>query len=332
MRVHITVIHNMTGPARSSQADTAKIAHGIGWHEIGLYHYPADTDSDAKLSARIDGVISSVGKEDIVVFQYPSWNGRRYDNELVSHLKIYGKKLIIFVHDLTSLLWENMGPNGENLIREVDLLNRADMLILASSKLHSFLKEYGLKEDVPVVYQKIWELPTEMVITQHLPIKRMLFTGGDDISSYKGKNPIYQFSYENKAGTNENIKWCGFLDMNSLLLEMAKGGFGLVWTDIEQLERYDSMNQSYKIAGYLAAGLPIFIRKGHIHDDFIIENRIGFVISSLEEADKILENLSEKEIQKKYDNVREIQALITKGYYTMRTLNDAVIKAMDLSD
>ena len=331
MRVHITVINNISGPARSSLADVAKIAHRLGWHEIGLYHYPADTDSDAQLSARIDGVISSVGKDDIVVFQYPSWNGRRYDSELIGHLKVYGKKLIIFVHDLTSLLWENMGLNGENLIREINLLNRADLLILASAKLHGFLRKYGLKE-LPVVYQKIWELPTEMVITRHLPIKRMVFTGGDDLTFYAGKNLIYQFSYDNKAGKNENIKWCGFLDTNRLLMEMAKGGFGLVWTDVEQLERYDGMNQTYKIAGYLAAGLPVFIRKGHIHDDFIMENKIGFVISSLEEADEILENLSENEILKKYENVRNIQDLVTNGYYTARTPNDAIIKTMDLSD
>lgn len=331
MRVHITVINNISGPARSSQADVAQIANRIGWHEIGLYHYPADTDSNAQLSARIDGVISSVGKEDIVVFQYPSWNGRRYDNELISHLKVYGKKLIIFVHDMTSLLWENTEPGSEKLIQEISLLNRADLLILASSRLHEVLKRYGLKE-VPVVYQKIWELPTEMVITQHLPIKRMLFTGGDDLTFYTGKNQIFQFSYTDKTGENENIKWCGFLDINSLLMEMAKGGFGLVWTDEEQLKRYDGMNQSYKIAGYLAAGLPVFIRKGHVHDDYVIDNGIGFVISSLEEADEILESLSADDILKKYNNVRRIQELITKGYYTTRTLGDAVIKALDLSD
>ena len=331
MRIHVTVVNNTAGPASFSQEGVARIANGMGWHEIGLYHYPANTDSDMQLNSRIDGIISLVKKEDIVVFQYPSWNGRRYDSELINHLKIYGKKLIIFVHDLTSLLWENMGVNGENLISEIDLLNCADLLILASPRLYEFLRGYGLK-NIPAVYQKIWEMPTDMVITHHAPIKRMLFTSGDDLSFYVGKNLIHQFSWENKSGGNAKIEWHGFLDTCSLLQEMAKGGFGLVWTDDRQLERYDCMNQPYKIVGYLTAGIPVFIRRGYIHEKFVTENDIGYAIASLEEADEILENLSEEEFLKKYENVKRIQSLITNGFFTRRTLNDAIIKVLDLSE
>lgn len=331
MRVHVTVINNATGVAHISQADVAQIVHTMGWHEIGLFRYQADTDSDLQLSSRIDGVVSSVGMEDIVVFQYPSWNGNRYDNRLVDRLKIYSSKLIIFVHDIPTLLLGNGKVNQESLSREIDILNKADLLILASARLYDFLLKNGLHH-IPVIYQKIWEVPNNMVIKRHAPLKRFLFTGGEDISSYTGKSPIYQFSRENRSGDNERVKWCGFLDTYSLLMELSKGGFGLVWADNELFERYDCMNQSYKLAGYLAAGLPVFVRKGCIHEEYVLKNGIGYAISSLEEADGILEGLSEREFLKIYENVKRVQSLITSGFYTRKTLNDAVIRVLDLSD
>ena len=216
MRVHITVLNNIDGVAKNVQADVAKIVSGMGWHEIGLFLYYMNGESDEQLRIRIDGVISSLSYDDVVIFQYPSWIGRRYDSELINRVKVYSDKLIIFVHDLSSLLWEMAGPNGENLRQEISLLNRADLLVLASHELHETLRSYGLR-DIPVVYQKIWEVPTELVITHHDPIKRLLFTGGDDLSFYTGRTPIYQFSVEDMTGGSHSIKWCHFRDMLILL-------------------------------------------------------------------------------------------------------------------
>ena len=330
MRVHITAINNIGGSARIAQDGVVQIVSGMGWHDIGLFYYPAHTDSEEQLNSRMAGVISSVSIDDIVIFQYPSWNGNRYDNRLIDYLKIYSKKLILFVHDVQALLFAGKEINQEMLLNEINIFNRADLLILASEKLHEVLLNYGLKKDIPIVYQKIWDFPTELVITKHEPIKRMLFTGGDDISFYEGKIPIYQFSFENKGG--ENIKWCGFLDTNNLLLEMAKGGFGLGWADDVHYQYYDCMNQSHKLAGYLAAGLPVLVRKGCVHEEFVRKNKIGFIISSLEEADHIVAGLSDKEYLELYENVKRIQTLITKGFYTRGTLNTAVMKVLDLSE
>ena len=113
---------------------------------------------------------------------------------------------------------------------------------------------------------------------------------------------------------------------------MAKGGFGLVWTDERQFERYDHMNQPLKLAGYLAAGLPVFVRKGCVHERFVLENDVGYVFSFIQEIDEIMDGLTEDEFNRKYDNVRRIQRLITNGFYTRKTLNDAVIRVLDLSE
>lgn len=333
MRVHITTINNIGGPARIAQDGVVQIMSGMGWHDIGLFYYPAHTDSEEQLNSRMAGVISSISIDDIVIFQYPSWNGNRYDNRLIDYLKVYSKKLILFVHDVQALLFAGKEINQEVLLNEINMFNRSDLLILASEKLHEVLLNYGLRKDLPVVYQKIWDFPTELVITKHEPIKRILFTGAEDnISYYQGKTQIYHFSYKNNSSENPNIKWYGFLDTNNLLLEMAKGGFGLGWSDDVHYQNYDCMNQSHKLAGYLAAGLPVLVRKDCVHEEFVRKNKIGFIISSLEEADQIVAGLSDKEYLELYENVKKIQTLITKGFYTRRTLNTALIKMLDLSE
>lgn len=113
------------------------------------------------------------------------------------------------------------------------------------------------------------------------------------------------------------------------MLELSKGGFGLVWGNQEnpkdELDYY-KMNCSYKLASYLSAGIPVIVPDYLSNADFVKENNIGFVVSSLEEADKVIQECSEKKYSEMLSSVKNVQYLINNGYFTKKLFVDSLMK------
>ena len=328
MNIHITKLNNLGGTATIAQDRVARIAHDLGYKEMGISYYHLQPDFIKEIGSRLDGIIASLYYGDVVIFQYPSWIGPNYDSCFAGKIKSYANtKLIIFVQDLQYLMF-----GSEKLILdwEVDTLNKADVLILPSPAIYDFLRENGLKQK-EVVYQTIWDMPSETCFLEHSCKKQFLFTGNFQrfpfLKDYHGKTPIVHFDYS-RPGRQEDAsyEWKGYLESEKLMHELSKGGFGLVWSDEEYFQRYYSINQPYKLGVNLAA---VIIRKGSVHEEFIVKNGIGFAAASLEEADEMIQSISEETYRKLYDNVRSIQTLLLNGAYTRKVLQDAVIKAQE---
>lgn len=331
--IHITCLNNMGGTATLAHRKVHDVAKSLGYKEMGLARYDLQPDFYNELLHRLDGIIAPLNYGDIVIFQYPSWNGPNYDECFIEKIKSYqDTKLIIFVQDIQKLLF-----NSEDFILswEIRLLNQADLLILPSEKMHDFLKDNGLR-DIDVIYQKIWDYPSDVCYENHETLRRFLFTGNWDrfpfLKGYYGKTPIYQYDGQKPERDNdESFIWKGFYEPDLLMYELSKGGFGLVWSEKEYFDRYYSMNQPYKLGTNLAAGIPVIVRKGCSHENFIINNGLGFAVDSLEEADEIVQSISDDEYRSLYNNVRNIQKLLLSGAYTRSVLQEAVIRVLESS-
>lgn len=152
MKTHITTLNNMAGTASLAHRRVLKVAQSIGCHEMGLSFYPLKPDYAKEIDKRLDGIIAPLNYGDIVIFQYPSWIGVNYDESFVNKIKSYrDTKLIIFVQDIQKLMFDS---EQAILDMEIKTLNKADLLILPSKKMHRYLKENGLDEK-PVIYQTI---------------------------------------------------------------------------------------------------------------------------------------------------------------------------------
>lgn len=150
MKTHITTLNNMAGTASLAHRRVLKVAQSIGCHEMGLSFYPLKPDYAKEIDKRLDGIIAPLNYGDIVIFQYPSWIGVNYDESFVNKIKSYrDTKLIIFVQDIQKLMFDS---EQAILDMEIKTLNKADLLILPSKKMHRYLKENGLDEK-PVIYQ-----------------------------------------------------------------------------------------------------------------------------------------------------------------------------------
>ncbi|WP_455721936.1 sugar transferase [Agathobacter sp.] len=333
MKTHITTLNNMAGTSALAHRRVLKVAQALGCHEMGTSYYHLQPDYAKEIHKRLDGIIAPLNYGDIVIFQYPSWIGVNYDESFVDKIKSYrDTKLIIFVQDIQKLMFDS-----EQMILDMEIrtLNKADLLILPSKKMHQYLMENGLK-DKSVIYQTIWDMPSDICFEDHAIKRCFHFTGSFSrfpfLANYRGKTLIYQYDRnEPERKNDESFLWRGYYEQEKLMYELSKGGFGLVWSDDEYFKRYYSMNQPYKLGTNLAAGIPVIVRKGCVHEEFVIKNGVGFAVDTLEEADEIVQNISEDEYRQLYRNVKNIQKLILDGAYTRKTLQDAIITVLENS-
>ena len=125
------------------------------------------------------------------------------------------------------------------------------------------------------------------------------------------------------------VHFGGWLNKTELLLELSKGGFGLVWGNQENPKDepdYYKMNCSYKLASYLSAGIPVIVPDYLSNADFVKKNNVGFVVSSLEEADQVIQECSEEKYSEMVSSVKNVQYLINNGYFTKKLFVDSLMK------
>lgn len=150
------------------------------------------------------------------------------------------------------------------------------------------------------------------------------------LAEYHGKTPIYQYDANKPDRENDDsFCWRGYFEQEKLMHELSKGGFGLVWSDDEYFDRYYSMNQPYKLGTNLAAGIPVIVKRGCVHEKFVERNGLGYAVDTLDEADKLVQSITDAEYIKLYHNVKNIQKLILDGAYTRKTLQDAIIEVLE---
>ena len=93
MQVHITNLYGQssTSTALKAQNRIAAFARELNYKELGIYYYDVKSDSPKMLTSRLDGIIASVGYEDIVIFQYPTWNHISFDEAFIRRLNLTGE-------------------------------------------------------------------------------------------------------------------------------------------------------------------------------------------------------------------------------------------------
>lgn len=332
MQIHITKICGMGGAALMAQDGIAEVGRRLGGKELFLEHRSFYDDYWNTINHHLDGAIAALNFNDVVIFQYPSWNSLDYDIRFVEKVRAYpGTRLVIFVHDFQQLMFDSGAHIREH---EIHLLNTADALILPSKALHQYLRQYGLREDLPVTYQVIFEMPGFPYFSEHANLRRFCFTGNYQrfpfVLDYHGKTLFEHFDGQKPSRENDaSFYWKGYYSPVELMQELSRGGYGLVWCGKEYFDRYYCLNQPHKLGFNLAAGIPVIIRAGSTHEKLIREKGLGFVVDSLEEADERIQKTTDEEYAQLCSNVRKMQQLMLRGWYTQKLLLDALIPLME---
>lgn len=167
MNTYITRINGLSfdDPMQYRQYMVAEVAHQLGFREMGLYRYNWKDEPDLSLNSRMDGIIAGINAGDIVICQFPTGNGLRYEWSLINHLKMYRSRIAIFIQE----------ENLPELKKVIGLYEQAEVLIVPSMAMRSFLRENGMRENMKFVVQEMWD-DTDNMRLLHERMKRDSFS------------------------------------------------------------------------------------------------------------------------------------------------------------
>ena len=330
MKIHFTNLFGQasTSVALMAQNDIMNIVRELGVNELGIYFYNQSNESPEALNSRMDGIMAGVSFGDIVFVQSPSWNGIKWDSYLVDKLKLLDVKLVMFIHDVPPLMFES---NYYLMPLFIDMYNKSEVVVVPSEKMYKKLVSEGLTVKKFIV-QKMWDLTHQLDLDNPQFEKKLIFSGNPSrfphIVGWKYETPLHVYALKEEGVDYSKVIFKGWRRQQDLLLELSKGGFGLVWGNSENPvdERdYYKENISYKLSTYLAAGIPVVVPDYLSNADYIREKGIGFVVSSLEEANRLVQECTEDQYNLMAKKAQYTSYLIRNGFFTKKILVDAII-------
>ncbi|PZO96625.1 MAG: nucleotide sugar synthetase-like protein [Streptococcus pyogenes] len=324
MKVHITNLHGMAAQstAQMAQNKVAKIARDLGFYEIGVYFFDTKSDSPSELARRMDGMIASVSQGDVLIAQFPTWNSVEYDDALMTRLSFYGNKVIIFVHDIIPLMFAS---NRYLLPKVIATLNRAALLILPSQAMYDLLIAEGLTVQHYLI-QELWDYETDIPVQPATYQKLIHFPGNPSrfpfLLDWHDEVKLQLYSNE-VISENASLKRFDWRPTQQLIMEMAQGGFGLIWHRDDDLE-YMSLYCPYKLAIFIAAGIPVIARRGIANQAELEKKGVIIVVDTLEEAADTIKHMSPEVYNSYCQNVKKVAKVTRHGWITRQLLTKAV--------
>ena len=330
MNVYMTKLNGMSymSTEQYAQQMTADIAHSLGIREMGIYRYNTAGESAENRERRFDGIIAGISAGDIVICQFPTGNGLEFDRALVRHIKVYHGRIVIFIHDLEAVMYEN---RRFLLSDTVGLYNEAEVLIVPSAAMRRFLMEHGVRVGMRYVVQEMWDYTTSLESLDSGKLKKELhFVGNPDGVRFPRiwDHEALLKVYSNQDCQGSHAQKMGWLPPDRLLLEMSKGGFGLVWYGNESWHQYLSMANCLNLAAYLAAGIPVIVPRGISNQCMIEQNHLGIAVDKLDEAVETVRSITEQEYQKYEAAVAGFAPLLRNGFFTKKCLIDVIQMCM----
>ena len=333
MKINITNLYGFahTSAAWLAQNTMAQLARTEGINELGIFNYPVDSDTPDQLRTRIDGIIAAIEPGDILIFQLPTWNYLTFERKLVHQAKIYGARIVMFIHDVPPLMFK---VNYQDWIKpHVEFYNQADALILPSPQMEQYLRQEGLTVD-KIVYQHLWDHPTTYQPQVAQFQRELTFLGNPQrfpfVNDWQYATPLRLYANLDNFEAPQNVFFQGYLP-DELLLPQLNRGFGLCWsvdTPNQEERKYSRLNASYKLSTYLAAGMPVIANADISAANLIKDHQLGFLAESLDEVNDLVQNCTPADYQQMAQRVHDYGYLLRNGYVFKRILGEVVEKLL----
>lgn len=190
-----------------------------------------------------------------------------------------------------------------------------------------FLLNNGVRLDMKFAIQEIGDYITDINFIESPKFtKEIQFAGSLEKlavpNQWNYDMPLKLYSKEPCSG--KRVKKMGWLNPSALLLELAKGGFGLLWYGNEYWYQHIRYNCSFKLSTYLVAGIPVIVPKGISNQYLIEKNHLGLVVGNVDEAVEMIERMTEEEYKEYVRHVEKFSLLIRNGYFTKKFLIEAI--------
>lgn len=287
-------------------------------------------------------ILKNTKENSTLLFQYP------FDSMSYKYSKTIKKicnkkhiKTIVLIHDLNMLRTSSkLGKiYFKHYVKEIKFLNNFDKIICHNETMKAYLLSKGIK-DSKLISLKLFDYLIENNESKKFPskdFKQVIIAGNlskdkagylyeiNNLNITNYEYILYGINYQGK--NNKHIKYKGVFQANNPK-EKIQIGFGLVWDGSSYNEcngnfgNYLKWNNPHKFSLYMATGIPVIVWNKSALAEFVKENNIGIVISSLKELNSIFEKMTYEQYKKLNDNVSKIQNKVINGRY----LSEAIKK------
>lgn len=329
----INIIQQQSMDAVSKpKSDVTAIAEGLGYMRINIRVQNTRDMLDVTLRALIDGATAGVASGDIVLYQFPTLLGFRFEEMFVGRLKEKGAKVIILMHDSE---WLRGFYPEEN-----QFLNSVDAVISHGDRMINALKEYGVR--TKIIKKELFDylLESDFPLATNLS-KKLVVAGNLDksifIENWSQEMPeIQAFGNKSNGRFGENVIYRGSFLPDDLAKVIPKDYFGIAWDD--QLpgggdyQRYTRYNSPHKVSLYLSLGLPVIVWEDASIADFITKHQLGFAIARPDDIKDKIKNLSEVDLVNLKNNVNKIAIALRSGMFTRSAVLEAERVVLNISN
>jgi len=244
--------------------------------------------------------------------------------EALLSLLLRHNHICFFVHDIDYLRQKKDYAAGET----VKFLNQAQTLICHNPKMIQKLQEDGVTRPRYISLQLFDYLVPGGVTVRHDFGCSVVFAGNLAKSGF-----IYQLAQQNlhfslhlygvpcPSFENQNIVYEGSCPSDELVNHLNYS-YGLVWdgdgieTCSGEIGEYTKYNNPHKLSLYMTAGMPVIVWSQAAIADFILENKVGFVVDSLLEISQKIESVTKEQYEAYLKNAAKIQKRVLNGEYT----------------
>ncbi|MBV7391129.1 hypothetical protein KUA55_10590 [Enterococcus sp. ALS3] len=318
------------GASGKAHYDISEFTREIGGKDLDFYEYNDTNETNAAQSSRIDGILSGIKTNDIIIIQYPFLGSERYRKLLFSRAKLMGAKIVLFIHDIAAWRESNDHQAKSNFQFE-----NADGFIFHSPAMQEqIIQQYKVKKEAQMVIQGLFGYKLAYLNGKSRSFSRNIdFAGSFSKSNFLTHIPesvsmtVFSNLNEPTLELPTNITLGDSYDPESIPFQL-NGSFGLSWTSDSYPEvtgsygLYEKYNMPHKLSLYLAANQPVIVWDQSAEADFIVKNNIGRTISNLEELPKLLDSFTEEDYQEMYQNVIRIGQLVREGFWFKKALFD----------
>lgn len=266
-------------------------------------------------------------KKHKLIMQYPFYCNFILKSILVRCLKRNSTCLI--VHDVDSL--RNFGKDTKE--QEVKLFNQCNKLIVHNGKMINALIKLGVKTEM-INLQLFDYLRENTISKKHELGNTIAFAGNlakskflrNDLDSLGLRFNLYGPNFDEDKIKSKCVKYNGSFSPNDIPEELD-GSFGLIWdgdsldTCSSEYGEYMRYNNPHKLSLYISAGIPVIVWKDSAVADFVIQEKIGFVVSDLSNINTVISNMDSNEYREYLLKISDLQQKVIKGEYLKKSLS-----------
>lgn len=276
-----------------------------------------------------------VTSKDTLLVHYPVYSSD-FDTDIFYKkvVKPAGHKICV-IHDLP-FLRDSFPPKKDIEESEMNRLNLFDQVIVHNESMAKKLKDLGLKPNVIIlgIFDYYVEIKNDIELSNNVP-NQVIFAGNLNKSKFvteikSSKNLEYNLwgNISNKNLIDNSVNYNGVVSSEKLP-DYLHDAWGLVWDgtktdDIEGLGgNYLKYIDPHKASLYIVSGVPIIVWEKAGIAKYIVDNKLGISISSLNEIGEKINNISESEYLEMMQSIKFVGNELVEGKMIKRAIQSA---------